>query len=60
MVGKLFAVFEKEIMSSLHLATFSCSLLAVDQVWTLSTASWMLVVEPLGTTSEMVVLSMYF
>ena len=47
-------------MSSLHLATFSCSLLVVDQVWTLSTASWMLVVEPLGTTSEMVVLSMYF
>ena len=59
-LGKLFTVFEKEITSSLYLATFSCSLSVVDQVWTLSTASWMLVVEHLGMTSEMVVSSMYF
>ena len=56
----MFTVFEKEITSSLCLAIFSCSLSVVDQVWTLSTAWWMLVVEPLGMTSEMVVSSMYF
>ena len=50
----------REKRNSLHLEGLNCSLFAVDQTWTLSTASCMEVTLSLWTISDIEVSSMYF